>query len=329
MNYELGIRRKGRGRKKGLKLFSFLIVLLFFGVLVYFYLGKTKAEKWSSNDQKTIIVIDGGLEFPFTDVAEKNISEFLAAKNVFLHEGDSIFPNKDVSLFSGTRIIIVRAHPMIVRVDGGEQILHTQAITVGQALDGSSITVGEDDIVKPSRDTFAESGIVVAITRVEIEEQSVDKLIAFAKKTNEDDKLSWRKTIITQKGEKGIDRLTYRVSKHDGKEVNRKLLKTETIKAPVTEITTQGTYVKVGKTHKGAASWYAFTGTMSAANPWLAIGSYVRVTNVENGKSVIVRINDRGPFVPGRIIDLDKVAFQKIASIGAGVIGVTMEEIVN
>jgi rare lipoprotein A len=52
-------------------------------------------------------------------------------------------------------------------------------------------------------------------------------------------------------------------------------------------------------------------------------------TNVDNGKSVIVKINDRGPFSPGRIIDLDKVAFERIASLGAGVINVKMEEIVN
>ena len=165
--------------------------------------------------------------------------------------------------------------------------------------------------------------------RVDIREESVDKPVAFDKKTNEDNELSWRKTIVTQKGEKGIDRLTYKVSSHDGKEVARKLLHTERIKEPVTEITTQGTYVKVGKAHTGAASWYAYTGTMAAANPWLPLGSYVRVTNTDNGKSVIVKINDRGPFVPGRIIDLDKVAFQKIASTGAGVINVKMEEIVN
>ena len=100
-------------------------------------------------------------------------------------------------------------------------------------------------------------------------------------------------------------------------------------KEPTKEIVTQGTYVKIGKSHRGAASWYAWTGTMAAANPWLPMGSYVRVTNMDNGKSVIVKINDRGPFVPGRIIDPDKVAFQKIASIGAGVINVKMEEITN
>ena len=49
----------------------------------------------------------------------------------------------------------------------------------------------------------------------------------------------------------------------------------------------------------------------------------------KNGKSVIVVINDRGAFVPGHINDLDKVAFDKIASVGAGVINVKMEEIIN
>ena len=111
--------------------------------------------------------------------------------------------------------------------------------------------------------------------------------------------------------------------------MNRRVIKTEVTKEPVLEVVTQGTYVQVGKSHRGGASWYAFTGTMAAANPWLPMGSYVKVTNMDNGKSVIVKINDRGPFVPGRIIDLDKVAFQKIASIGAGVINVKMEEITN
>ena len=68
---------------------------------------------------------------------------------------------------------------------------------------------------------------------------------------------------------------------------------------------------------------------MSAANPWLPLGSYVKVTNLDNGKSVIVRINDRGPFGNGRIIDLDKVAFAKIASLGQGTARVKMEEILN
>jgi rare lipoprotein A len=42
----------------------------------------------------------------------------------------------------------------------------------------------------------------------------------------------------------------------------------------------------------------------TAAHPTLPLGSHVRVTNLRNGRAVVVRINDRGPIVPGRIIDL-------------------------
>jgi rare lipoprotein A len=43
---------------------------------------------------------------------------------------------------------------------------------------------------------------------------------------------------------------------------------------------------------------------MTAAHLTLPLGSYVKVTNLRNGKAVVVRVNDRGPIVPGRIIDL-------------------------
>jgi rare lipoprotein A len=68
----------------------------------------------------------------------------------------------------------------------------------------------------------------------------------------------------------------------------------------------------------GTASWYGseFQGKatasgepynmhdFTAAHPTLAIGSWVRVTNLRNGRAVVLRINDRGPIVPGRIIDV-------------------------
>ena len=76
----------------------------------------------------------------------------------------------------------------------------------------------------------------------------------------------------------------------------------------------------------GTASWYGenFQGKptasgepyemydMTAAHLKLPIGSYVRVTNLHNGKAVVVRVNDRGPVVPGRIIDLSYGAAQAL-----------------
>jgi rare lipoprotein A len=49
---------------------------------------------------------------------------------------------------------------------------------------------------------------------------------------------------------------------------------------------------------------------MTAAHPTLPLGSYVRVTNLRNGRAVVVKVNDRGPIVPGRIIDLSYGAAQ-------------------
>src|SRR5271156_176866 len=79
--------------------------------------------------------------------------------------------------------------------------------------------------------------------------------------------------------------------------------------------------LKIAKTQPyqiGTASWYGeyFDGKptasgedydmydMTAAHPTLPLGSYVRVTNLRNGRVVVVKVNDRGPIVPGRIIDL-------------------------
>ena len=76
----------------------------------------------------------------------------------------------------------------------------------------------------------------------------------------------------------------------------------------------------------GTASWYGsnFEGKetysgekyhmydMTAAHMTLPMGSYVKVTNLRNGKAVVVRVNDRGPIVPGRIIDLSYGAAQAL-----------------
>lgn len=80
----------------------------------------------------------------------------------------------------------------------------------------------------------------------------------------------------------------------------------------------------------GRASWYALTSRtasgermdpskLTAAHPRLKFGTRVEVTNPRNGKSVIVRINDRGPFVKGRIIDVSKAAAGQLGMIRSGV----------
>lgn len=64
---------------------------------------------------------------------------------------------------------------------------------------------------------------------------------------------------------------------------------------------------------------------LTAAHKKLKFNTKVRVTNIKTGKSIIVRINDRGPFVKGRIIDLSKAGFKKLGNTKSGVMKVKIE----
>ncbi len=99
---------------------------------------------------------------------------------------------------------------------------------------------------------------------------------------------------------------------------------------------TGGSSSEVSGSETGMASYYAesYNGKktangeiynssdLTAAHKKLSFGTKVKVTNLSNGKTVKVRINDRGPFVSGRIIDLTRAAAKKIDMIGKGVVKV-------
>ena len=112
---------------------------------------------------------------------------------------------------------------------------------------------------------------------------------------------------------------------------------------PITSAGNPSSYVVLGKRYhvmqssagyveRGLASWYGtkFHGRktsngetysmykMTAAHRELPIPTYVLVTNLKNGREVIVRVNDRGPFHPNRIIDLSYVAAKKLGIVGSG-----------
>ncbi|MBD8686113.1 MULTISPECIES: septal ring lytic transglycosylase RlpA family protein [Rhizobium/Agrobacterium group] len=86
----------------------------------------------------------------------------------------------------------------------------------------------------------------------------------------------------------------------------------------------------------GGASWYALTSktasgermnpsNLTAAHRSLRFGTKVKVTNARNGKAVVVRINDRGPFIKGRVLDLSKAAAKDIGMVSSGTAKVCYE----
>src|SRR5579862_3532080 len=98
---------------------------------------------------------------------------------------------------------------------------------------------------------------------------------------------------------------------------------------------------RIGSEETGVASWYgipyngrrAASGEifdmeqLTAAHRTLPFETWVEVTNLVNGKRVEVRINDRGPFVDGRIIDLSRAAAEKIEMVRSGVVRVRLKVI--
>ena len=94
-----------------------------------------------------------------------------------------------------------------------------------------------------------------------------------------------------------------------------------------------------GSTNEGLASYYGkgFAGRQTAngeifdprdttaAHRTYAFGTVLRVTNLANGRSVVVRVNDRGPYIAGRILDLSEGAARKIGMIEKGVARVRIE----
>jgi rare lipoprotein A len=148
-----------------------------------------------------------------------------------------------------------------------------------------------------------------------------------------------------------------RVAKHEGtsRRVARKIERNDTAKVAVPErkqaaverkapaaerhVDTEKAY-RTTSSQSGMASYYGSEsgsqtasgqrfnpGAMTAAHRSLPFGTKVRVTNKNNGKSVIVTINDRGPFIRGRIIDLSTAAAGVIGMRGAGVARVTVERL--
>ena len=97
----------------------------------------------------------------------------------------------------------------------------------------------------------------------------------------------------------------------------------------------------IGNSQFGKATWYDLVGkqtasgeildtvTATAANRSLPLNSFAKVTDLDNGRSVIVKINDRGPYTRGRIIDLSPRAAQVLDMKGAGVAAVVIEPMQN
>jgi rare lipoprotein A len=92
---------------------------------------------------------------------------------------------------------------------------------------------------------------------------------------------------------------------------------TQTASQGVASFYTEGTQTASGEKFD--------THDLTAAHPTLPFGTKLRVTNVASGRSVTVRVNDRGPYVPGRIVDVSYSAAETLGMVGSGIAKVKLD----
>lgn len=264
---------------------------------------------------------------------QKTIEEVLASHGVTLHPEDRVSAFPDPSFGLGTTVTVQRAPVVSLSVDGNLVPVPTWATTVGELLTGYGLALGEKDIVLPPRDREVRDGLIVQVTRVAEAEVSEERSVAFTTREQSDATLLVGTRKEMQAGVSGRDRLVYQVRREDGVEVSRSLVRTERIAEPVERVVAVGTKkvavtasAASGSSEEGGASFYSLggrgcgTGRYTAAHKTLPKGTQVLVTNLANGKTVTVTIDDRGPYVNGRIIDLSCDAFGVLAPHSQGVI---------
>lgn len=320
-----------RVRRKKVKKKIILGVIL--GLIIFiFFISKNSGHHFEPSDNQSIdfTIVDDGQEIKLENVEVKTVLEAVKFYDENISENDRIFPTKDSNIFSEDVIRITREKIIKLKIDDEELEIKTFGDTLENIFIRENIDLDENDLVIPNKKTLVQRDMEVEIIKVEIKEEAEIEKIPFETINKDDNEVSFLKKYTKTEGEKGKKEIIYEISYHNGEEVERKKIEENIIKEPVDEVIVQGTRMKLGKAEKGSATWYAHTGTLACASRDHAKGTYLKVTNQGNGKSVVVIVNDYGPADwTGHIIDLDKVAFAKIASIGAGVVGVKVERILE
>jgi resuscitation-promoting factor RpfB len=207
-----------------------------------------------------------------------------------------------------------------VVVKGKDHDVLTNADTVRELLSAMGITPDRDDRVLPSPRTPLKEGMHVRYDAIAFRTRDVRVPIPYTTSTTYTDTLSPGAVRLARAGVDGLMVERTQIKFVNGKAVATVVLSRTVLQEAIAAQRVVGSEQRTQDTQVGEASWYSFApgGGFTAAHPWLPFGTVVTVTNIANGETVQVVINDRGPF-GGRIIDLSDEAFARIAPLSQGV----------
>jgi len=306
--------------------------------------GVAVAVALHKND--VVLSVDG--ETHSVSVREDTVKQVLEKDGITVGEHDVVAPSLDTKITNGMEISVLYGRQLQLTIDGEARTVWTTSRTVDDALTqlnlndpddalpAAKVTPDEDDVVTPAADTSLTDGLAISYTNVEKRATTKEEAVPFEKKEEKSDELEEGKTKVTTEGVNGVKTQNFVEVYHNGTLVSSELQNEQVTKEPVAQVTKVGTK-KASKPSEGGsgsgdgsdlgpakgsscqASYYWQGQTtasgerfnpsdLTAAHKTLPLGSKVKVTNPSNGKTVVVRINDRGPYVAGRCLDLSKAA---------------------
>lgn len=260
-------------------------------------------------------------------VTGRNVDEVLKELSI-VSRGALISPGPQAPVGPGDEIVVAQSVGATVVYDGNTQQVATNVLTAGGLLRQMGVVLGPNDRVEPSILAYPSEGSTIKVVRVNRSIETLHSKVAFGRQTEETSALELGIRKVKTPGIEGVRESRYEILYEDGKVQSRNLLGASVIREPVPEITLLGTNRPIlrssSQSQTGKASWYRMPGLM-AAHKTLPFGTVVKVTNLDNGRTVDVTIRDRGPYIDGRIIDLSDTAFSQLSPISRGVVNVKIE----
>jgi rare lipoprotein A (peptidoglycan hydrolase) len=300
-------------------------------------------------ETRPVTLLIDGRTHPAVTRAE-TVGQLLKEQGYYVRERDILHPARHERLKKGLVITLRRARPLFVRADGQIRLVYTSAAKTADLLSELGITMNGRDRVTPALQDLPAAGSEVTVTRINSAVVREEAVIPYATEMkNDPGMLRGRRQVLAQ-GKTGLIARTYEVTYADDKEESRRLLGEETLRSPSPRKVAVGTGAPLAaspvarggpvvQTSQGLASWYGlpFHGrrtsygeifdknALTAAHRFLPHNTRVRVTYLKTGRSVEVRVNDYGPHIPGRVIDLSQAAAKAIGLLQSGVGMVKLE----
>ncbi len=270
-----------------------------------------------------LVVIDDGVRFPAPRTGA-TLGDTLRAADVQWSAADLLLPSADTPTTSIDTVLLERARTVTVRVGTETRHVQVRATHVGEVLLHAEISLGPTDRVVPAREMPVADGATIVVTRVHEGTDTEVEKIAPPLRVLRDPTLPLDTEIVVDAGRAGQAERVVRTRTENGHVVARRTLQRTVVEKPQARVVRRGTKVTVLGSETGRASWFD-AAPKTAAHRTLQFGTKLRVTRTDTHASVLVRVHDRGPFIPGRVVDLSRDAFRALAPLSAGTIPVNVE----